>query len=64
MADPADLLPPVAPAEIAGSRWSAEASAHNLFASIYPGAIRGPISSIESTTRCPVILLQGPQGTE
>jgi len=65
MADPADLLPPVAPAEIAGSRWSAEASVHKLFAPpIYPGAIRRDdiLDRIFNNASVRVILLQGPAG--
>jgi len=65
MADPADLHPPVAPAEIAGSRWSAEASVHKLFAPpIYPGAIRRDdiLDRIFNNASVRVILLQGPAG--
>jgi LuxR family transcriptional regulator, maltose regulon positive regulatory protein len=65
MADPADLVLPVGPAEIAGSRWSAEASAHKLFAPpIYPGAIRRDaiLDRISNNASVRVILLQGPAG--
>ncbi len=65
MADPADLFPPVAPAKSVEGRWSAEASAHKLFAPpIYPGAIRrdGILDRIFNNASVRVILLQGPAG--
>jgi LuxR family transcriptional regulator, maltose regulon positive regulatory protein len=65
MADPADLFPPVAPAKTVEGRWSAEASAHKLFAPpIYPGAIRrdGILDRIFNNASVRVILLQGPAG--
>ena len=64
MADPADF-PPVAPARTMETRWSAEASAHKLFAPpIYPGAIRrdGILDRIFNNASVRVILLQGPAG--
>jgi LuxR family transcriptional regulator, maltose regulon positive regulatory protein len=65
MADPADLFSPVAPARTVEGRWSAEASAHKLFAPpIYPGAIRrdGILDRISNNASVRVILLQGPAG--
>ncbi len=64
MADPANF-PPAAPAGPVEARWSAEASAHKLFAPpIYPGAIRrdGILDRIFNNASVRVILLQGPAG--
>jgi LuxR family maltose regulon positive regulatory protein len=64
MADPANF-PPAAPAGPVEARWSAEASAHKLFAPpIYPGAIRrdGILDRISNNASVRVILLQGPAG--